>query len=75
MEAPRAEPWAVADAPADYVAARIAGLCGLEIPIARLEGKWKASQNQPDENRASVVEGLEAEGRDDMAQVVRERAR
>jgi transcriptional regulator len=58
-ESPRPEPWAVSDAPADYTRARLNGIVGFEIPLSRLEGKWKMSQNQPAENRASVVAGLE----------------
>jgi transcriptional regulator len=61
-EGKRNEPWAVSDAPADYIRARLKGIVGFEIPIARLEGKWKMSQNQPAANRAGVREGLEREG-------------
>lgn len=53
------EPWQVSDAPADYVALLLNGIVGLEMPIERIEGKWKASQNQPERNRTGVVEGLE----------------
>jgi transcriptional regulator len=61
-ETKRKEPWAVSDAPADYIRARLKGIVGFEMPIARLEGKWKMSQNQPAANRAGVREGLEREG-------------
>jgi transcriptional regulator len=57
-ETGRSEPWAVTDAPADFVAAQIKGIVGLEIPIARIEGKWKVSQNRPQADRAGVIEGL-----------------
>jgi transcriptional regulator len=60
-EAPRAEPWAVNDAPESFVAAMARGIVGLEIEIARIEGKWKVSQNRPEADRRSVVEGLRAE--------------
>ena len=53
------KPWQVSDAPADYVASLLKGIVGLELPIERIEGKWKASQNQPEHNRAGVIEGLE----------------
>jgi len=68
QEAGRPEPWGVEDAPADYIAAQIRGIVGLEIPIARIEGKWKASQNRSDSDRAGVAEGL---GDDPMAGLVR----
>lgn len=60
-EASRAEPWHVADAPADYVARQLDAIVGIELPIRRLEGKWKVSQNQPAPNRRGVVAGLRAE--------------
>jgi transcriptional regulator len=61
-EAGRAEPWSVTDAPAPFVEAQLKGIVGLELPIARIEGKWKASQNRPERDRAGVVAGLDAEG-------------
>src|SRR6185312_617882 len=68
QEQGRAEPWAVADAPEDYIAAQIRGIVGLEIPIDRTEGKWKASQNRSDADRAGVAAGL---GEHPMAGLVR----
>lgn len=61
-EGKRADPWAVSDAPADYIQARLKGIVGFELPIVRLEGKWKMSQNQPAENREGAREGLRREG-------------
>ena len=60
-EAPRAAPWAVADAPEPFVAAQIKGIVGLEIPIARIEGKWKVSQNRTAADAAGVAAGLRGE--------------
>jgi transcriptional regulator len=57
----RAEPWAVSDAPAPFVAAQMRGIVGIEIPIARIEGKWKVSQNRPEADRAGVLSGLASE--------------
>jgi transcriptional regulator len=68
QEQRRAEPWAVEDAPEDFIAAQIKGIAGLEIPIDRLEGKWKASQNRSDADRAGVAAGL---GEHAMAGLVR----
>jgi transcriptional regulator len=59
-EAGRATPWAVGDAPADYVQALVKATIGVEIAIARLEGKWKMSQNRPAEDIDGVVAGLGA---------------
>ena len=70
-EAPRAEPWAVTDAPADFTEAMLNGIIGFALPISRLEGKWKMSQNRPAEDRAGVIEGLHEEGRSDVAALIR----
>ena len=76
-ESPRAAPWAVDDAPEDFVAAQIKGIVGLEIPIARIEGKWKVSQNRPAADQAGVVAGLRGGGTDAeiMAAAVAERSK
>ena len=52
--------WAVTDAPADFIDAQLGAIVGIEIPIARLEGKWKVSQNRGRDDRAGVVAGLRA---------------
>lgn len=61
-EAGRAAPWQVTDAPADYIAATSRGIVGIEIPITRIVGKWKVSQNRTEADRAGVADGLQAEG-------------
>jgi len=70
-ESTRPAPWAVSDAPANFVQGMLRGIIGFAMPIARLEGKVKMSQNRPPADRAGVVEGLLADGRDDLAQLVR----
>ncbi len=62
-ERPRAEPWAVSDAPASFVRAQLKGIVGLRLPIARLEGKRKMSQNRSAADRAGVAAGLTASDR------------
>lgn len=52
-------PWAVTDAPEDYIASQIRGIVGIEIPIRRLEGKWKVSQNKSERTKESIEQGLE----------------
>jgi transcriptional regulator len=74
-ETPRAEPWAVSDAPEDFIDGMLRAIVGVEIPIARLEGKWKMSQNRPAVDRAGVVSGLEADGNATLAAVVEDRGR
>jgi transcriptional regulator len=58
----RPAPWAVDDAPADFVAMQMKAIVGIEIEIGRIEGKWKMSQNRPEPDRAGVVEGFRAQG-------------
>ena len=69
-ELARAEPWAVTDAPADFIDGMLKGIVGFALPIARLEGKWKMSQNRPAQDRAGVVAGLEADGVEDVAELI-----
>ncbi|KRA00140.1 transcriptional regulator [Mesorhizobium sp. Root157] len=57
-EAGRQDPWAVNDAPENYIQSQIKGIVGLEIEIAEIEGKWKVSQNRPAADRARVAESL-----------------
>lgn len=64
QERARAQPWRVADAPADFIAAQMRAIVGVEIPIARIEGKWKVSQNRTLADRRGVAEGLAAENGD-----------
>ena len=57
-EARRPQPWQVTDAPESYTQSQLRGIVGVELVIAKVEGKAKMSQNQPDRNRAGVVAGL-----------------
>ena len=63
----RSDPWSLDDAPADFIASQMKGIIGLEVPIERIEGKWKVSQNQPMPNRIGVESGLRADNQMDMA--------
>ena len=56
-ETPRAAPWAVSDAPANFVD-QSQGIVGFMLRITKLEGKWKMSQNRPAQDVAGVLEGL-----------------
>jgi transcriptional regulator len=74
-EAARHEPWQVNDAPAEYIETQLGAIIGLEIPVRRLVGKWKTSQNRSAEDRAGVSDGLAREGDQAgqaMARLVRE---
>ncbi len=54
------EPWAVTDAPENYIEKMIKAIVGIELPINRITGKWKISQNQPEGNQQGVMTGLNA---------------
>ena len=78
LESRREKPWAVGDAPADFIAMQRRAIVGIEIEIVDIRGKWKASQNRNAADREGVVSGLEALGDEDalaMAGIVREASR
>ncbi|EZH79795.1 FMN-binding negative transcriptional regulator [Ectopseudomonas composti] len=54
----RAQPWAVDDAPRDYIESILRAIVGFALPIRRLEGKWKLSQNRSTRDQAGVRAGL-----------------
>ena len=58
FEANRAAPWRVSDAPAAFIDKQLSAIVGIEIPLTKLIGKWKVSQNRPAADRAGVVAGL-----------------
>jgi len=57
-EADQALPWKVSDAPPDYIERMCSAIVGIEIPIAKLVGKWKVSQNRSESDKLGVVAGL-----------------
>jgi transcriptional regulator len=77
FEGERAEPWRVTDAPGEFIDKMLGAIVGLEIPLTRLVGKWKLSQNRPQADRDGVVKGLSESGDTDqlaMARLVEESA-
>jgi transcriptional regulator len=68
-EASLPQPWAVSDAPTDYIEKMLGAIVGIEITIDRLIGKWKVSQNQPPANQASLIAALQQVG-DPMAELI-----
>ena len=66
-ESPRPAPWAVADGPPDFIAKQLAAIVGIEVPVTRLVGKWKVSQNRNDVDRAGVAAGLQSSGQPESA--------
>lgn len=62
QEATQPTPWKMADAPPAYTAANLEHIVGIEIPIVRLVGKVKASQNRRDDDRDGAIDGLRETG-------------
>jgi len=58
-EAYSKNPWEVTDAPEDYISGELRQIVGFEMPIVKIEGKWKLSQNRPEEDRKSVMKNLQ----------------
>lgn len=54
----RARPWAVSDAPRAYIDAMLRAIVGFALPIRRIEGKWKLSQNRSAGDQTGVRAGL-----------------
>lgn len=55
-------PWAVSDAPDDFVEGQLRAIVGIEIPITRLVGKRKLSQNRPEVDQVGVIDGHRRRG-------------
>lgn len=64
MEADRAEPWAVEDAPADFLAGMLKAIVGFRLHVTTLEGSAKLSQNRSETDRTGVADGLVASPRE-----------
>ncbi len=60
-EKPRPNPWP-GELPDDYRRRLLAGIVGFEMPLTRIEGKFKLGQNRSAEDRAGTVAGLRADG-------------
>jgi len=67
FEAGRDRPWAVTDAPADYVETMLTAIVCLEIPLTSLRGKFKLSQNRDLADRTGVLRQM----KDESASVAR----
>lgn len=68
-ESARDAQWQVEDAPEEYIDKMLRAIVGIEIPIVRLEGKNKASQDEDLADRHGTVQGLRATGREQDAAV------
>ena len=62
FEAGSAVPWKIDDAPRDFIDGLCRAIIGFEIPLSRIEGKWKMSQNRSLHYRRGVIDGLRSQG-------------
>ena len=69
-ETVRATPWAVSDAPDTFIQGMLRGIVGISLPIVRLDGKVKMSQNRPASDQTGIVTGLRLDGQDGLAEAV-----
>ena len=60
-EAGREAPWAVTDAPEDYIAGMRKAIVGMRLTVERLEGSWKLIQHKPEADRLGAIDGLSGE--------------
>jgi transcriptional regulator len=60
-EAGREHPWAVSDAPPEYLDGQLRAIVGVELTVMSVEAKRKLSQNRSEQDRAGVVAGLRSE--------------
>ncbi len=71
-ESSRPMPWKVDDAPREYIEQLLKAIVGIEMPVQRMQGKWKASQNRSPQDRLNIAEGMATQaGSAAMAALVR----
>jgi transcriptional regulator len=59
-EAALPQPWSAREIPAEFRANLLKAIVGFEMPIDRIEGKFKFGQNRPLEDQRSMLATLEA---------------
>jgi transcriptional regulator len=55
-------PWAVTDAPSDYVETMLKAIVGVELQITSIQAKRKLSQNRPEPDVVGTIAGLTQAG-------------
>lgn len=61
QESSNPRPWKINDAPKDYLDKMLQAIVGIEIPIGKIMGKWKLSQNRPNADRRGVIAALNSD--------------
>ncbi len=55
-------PWRIDSQTTDYRNTQMRGIVAFEIPVTRLEGKYKLAQNKPEADRLGAAKGLRDSG-------------
>ena len=71
VEAGRPDPWSLGDLSEENIPGMIANIVSFEIPLTRVEGKFKLSQGETAERNRAAVEKLTLEGSSDLAGYIR----
>ena len=66
-EAGQRAPWAMADAPADYIETMLGAIVMIEVPVVELVGKFKLGQNRGTADRVGMEDGLTDRGNTALA--------
>jgi transcriptional regulator len=67
-EGPRPAPWSL-DSEGERLDGLLRSIVGFRIAISRLEGKWKLSQNHPEERRRKVIQALGEQTDEDSREI------
>ena len=67
------QPWAMSDAPPEFIDGLLRAIVGIELPIESIVGKWKVSQNRSAADMASIAAGLRQRDGGAMAGLVEAR--
>jgi transcriptional regulator len=62
MESRFTDPWSMDDAPAAYIDSMLRAIVGIEVRVSSISAKRKLSQNRPEQDAASVITHLLADG-------------
>lgn len=68
-EATMQSPWPLENSEAEFIDSLLDAIVGFRIPIERMEGKWKLSQNHEPARRSKIIAGLKVAGGEDRNQI------
>ena len=61
------KPWKMTDSSPEYISQMLAAIVGIEIELTRLEGKFKLSQNKDARDIEGAADGLQQQGKLQLA--------